>query len=312
MKITSTVRPLYFKAQDGDVNFDASAKNKKEKKYVDPLANWPMRGLGYTNDIGVAINEIAPTAARLFWVPALMYFGADVYDKYKNKGNKYDPDAKRAFSQAVFQAFASIILPTVFGHMGQSGFSQLEKYKGEKISTNAKEQTYRFIIGHASEHDIFGQHNKDKVIKNFEDSFNIFYTNNKKHYEKQNIFVKIYDKTLANCKKGAIANSNEKRIKEFAQKQFTEILNTCSDSEALKQFADKKIFKLKAWKSLGAFTALLLTVKPIDSFVESVIIKKVVEPQMEKLYFQHHKPISDFGKYNAEQNKNKEEKIMNS
>ena len=104
----------------------------------------------------------------------------------------------------------------------------------------------------------------------------------------------------------------EKRIKEFAQKQFTEILNTCSDSEALKQFADKKIFKLKAWKSLGAFTALLLTVKPIDSFVESVIIKKVVEPQMEKLYFQHHKPISDFGKYNAEQNKNKEEKIMNS
>lgn len=42
-----------------------------------------MRGLGYTNDIGVAISEIAPTASRLFWVPSLMYFGADVYDKYK-------------------------------------------------------------------------------------------------------------------------------------------------------------------------------------------------------------------------------------
>lgn len=44
-----------------------------------------MRGLGYTNDIGVAINEIAPKTATLFWVPALMYFGADVYDKYKIK-----------------------------------------------------------------------------------------------------------------------------------------------------------------------------------------------------------------------------------
>jgi len=47
-------------------------------KYVDPLAKWPLRGLGYTNDIGIAINEIAPTAAKLFWVPALLYFGADV------------------------------------------------------------------------------------------------------------------------------------------------------------------------------------------------------------------------------------------
>lgn len=309
MKITSINSPLYFKAQDGDVNFDAaSSKKKKEKKYVDPLANWPMRGLGYTNDIGVAINEIAPTAARLFWVPALMYFGADVYDKYKNKGNKYDPDAKRAFSQAVFQAFASIILPTVFGHMGQSGFSQIDKYRGEKLSTNAKEQTYRFILGHASEHNVFDAKNKDQIIESFEKNFDIFYQNNKNHYKNKNIFAKIYDKTLANCKKGAIANSNEQRIKDFAKRQFTEILDTCHDAEALKQFANKKIFKLKAWKSMGAFAALLLTVKPIDTFVESVIIKKVVEPQMQKLDFHPHKPIYDFNKYKEEQNEIKKEK----
>ena len=88
MKINSVSSALNFTAQDKNVEFNAN-KKKKEKKYKDPLANWPMRGLGYTNDIGVAINEIAPTAATLFWVPALMYFGADVYDKYKNKGNKY-------------------------------------------------------------------------------------------------------------------------------------------------------------------------------------------------------------------------------
>ena len=69
MKITSVNRTPHFGAQGQDVNFDAS--KEKKKKYVDPLANWPMRGLGYTNDIGIAINELAPATARLFWVPAL-------------------------------------------------------------------------------------------------------------------------------------------------------------------------------------------------------------------------------------------------
>lgn len=284
---------LSFRGQEQNVNFDAS-KNKKEKKYVDPLANWPMRGLGYTNDIGVAINEIAPNAARLFWVPALMYFGADVYDKYKNKGNKYDPNAQRAFSQAVFQAFASIILPTVFGHVGQSAFSQIDKYRGEKISTNAKEQTLRFIKNHAAEHTIFKENqNKEGLVKRFSENFDIFYADSKNHYSGLNIFSKTYDRLLANCKKSAIAVSNEQKIKDFAVKEFNKVLENCKDSEALKTVLDKRIFKLKAWKSLGSFTALLLTVKPIDVFTENIIIKKCVEPQMQRFNTRAYK-MSDF------------------
>lgn len=300
MKINSTVA-FSSKNIELTANIDVSEK-KKEKKYKDPLANWPMRGLGYTNDIGVAINEIAPTAARLFWVPALMYFGADVYDKYKNKGNKYDPNAQRAFSQAVFQAFASIILPTVFGHAGQSVFSQIDKYRGERLSTNAKEQTYRFINNHVSEHKIF-QKDRDinKVLQNFENSFNIFFKDKKEYYAGRNIFSKIYDKTLANCKHGAIANSNEERLKNFAKKEFENILSTCNNSEFLKKHIDKKILKLKSWKSLGSFTALLLTVKPIDLFTENVIIKKCVEPQVERFNSKDFK-INDFIKKTKKQN----------
>ncbi len=300
MKINSTVA-FSSKNIELTANIDVSEK-KKEKKYKDPLANWPMRGLGYTNDIGVAINEIAPTAARLFWVPALMYFGADVYDKYKNKGNKYDPNAQRAFSQAVFQAFASIILPTVFGHAGQSVFSQIDKYRGERLSTNAKEQTYRFINNHVSEHEIF-QKDRDinKVLQNFENSFNIFFKDKKEYYAGRNIFSKIYDKTLANCKHGAIANSNEERLKNFAKKEFENILSTCNNSEFLKKHIDKKILKLKSWKSLGSFTALLLTVKPIDLFTENVIIKKCVEPQVERFNSKDFK-INDFIKKTKKQN----------
>lgn len=300
MKINSTVA-FSSKNIELTANIDVSEK-KKEKKYKDPLANWPMRGLGYTNDIGVAINEIAPTTARLFWVPALMYFGADVYDKYKNKGNKYDPNAQRAFSQAVFQAFASIILPTVFGHAGQSVFSQIDKYRGERLSTNAKEQTYRFINNHVSEHEIF-QKDRDinKVLQNFENSFNIFFKDKKEYYAGRNIFSKIYDKTLANCKHGAIANSNEERLKNFAKKEFENILSTCNNSEFLKKHIDKKILKLKSWKSLGSFTALLLTVKPIDLFTENVIIKKCVEPQVERFNSKDFK-INDFIKKTKKQN----------
>ena len=284
MKITS-MNTISFGAQKAEAQVvDKNKKgHKKEKKYVDPLANWPMRGLGYTNDIGVAINEIAPTAATLFWVPALMYFGADVYDKYKNKGNKYDPNAQRAFKQAVFQAFASIILPTVFGHIGQSAFSQIDKYKGEKISTNAKEQTLRFIKHHAQDHDIVKDGDKAQVLEKFENNFNIFFSKKKESYQGNNIFTKMYDKLLCNCKRGAIANSNEERLKNFAKKEFENILEHGNSTDIIKSNLDKKIFKLKAWKSLGSFIALLLTVKPIDMFTENVIIKKCVEPQMKKL-----------------------------
>lgn len=303
MKINSITMTRSFTGQEQDVNFDAR-KKKKEKKYVDPLANWPMRGLGYTNDIGVAINEIAPTAATLFWVPALMYFGADVYDKYKNKGNQYDPNAQRAFSQAVFQAFASIILPTVFGHAGQSAFSQIDKYKGEKLSTNAKEQTFRFIKNHAAEHDLFkSSMSKEDIIAKFDNNLNIFLEDRKSNYAGKNIFAKVYDKVLGNCKHGAIANSNQDRLKAFAKKEFVNILDNCKDSDALRKNIDNKIFKLKAWKSLGSFALLLLTVKPIDVFTEKVIIKKCVEPQMQR--FSHHDyKISDFTNSKSENSVN--------
>lgn len=302
MKITS-MNTISFEAQKAEAQVvDKNKKgHKKEKKYVDPLANWPMRGLGYTNDIGVAISEIAPTASRLFWVPSLMYFGADVYDKYKNKGNKYDPNGPRAFSQAVFQAFASIILPATFGHIGQSTFSQIDKYRGEKISTNAKEQTLRFIKHHAAEHDIFNTaRNKEDIVDNFVRKFEIFSKDKKEAYKNKNIFVKTYDKLLANCKRGAIANTEPEKLKAFAKREFTKVLESCTNKEALGANLDKQIFKLKAWKSLGSFAVLLLTVKPIDMFTENIIIKKCVKPQMDYFNKQHSK-MENFAQHKQEE-----------
>lgn len=296
MNITSIRNIPVFGNVAQDVNFDAK-RTKREKNYKDPLQNYPLRLLGYTNDVGVAINELFPTFATLCWVPALMYFGADVYDKYKNKGNTYDPNAKRAFSQAVFQANASIIMPMLFGHVGASAFSQMEKYKGERLSTNAKEQTLRFIKHFANTEKIYkpGQ-DKENILKKFDTSFENFYDNKYNSYKPKNVFIKMFDKLLGNCKRGAIANSNKQRITEFANKQLKNIMNTTSDLEALNKAFDKDIFKLKAWKSAGSFTALILTMKFIDTFTENVIIKKVVEPQVAKLDFHKFSHMNDFGK----------------
>ena len=301
MKITSLNTTSFCSTHGQNIDFEAEKNKKEKKKYVDPLANWPLRGLGYTNDIGIAINEIAPATARLFWVPALMYFGADIYDKYKNKGNEYDPNGKRAFTQAVFQALASIILPTVAGHIGQTAFSYANKIGKQGVSTNAKEQTLRFICNHSASNDIFASgSNREDLLKDFQESFDNFYIHKKKHFKRKNILIKIYDTLLENCARGAIANSKEDKIKAFAINNFTNILDTCKDSVEMKAKLNKDIFKLKAWKSLGAFTALILTVGAIDKFVEHVIINKFVAPSINKLDGNMLKKISEFGQKGTE------------
>ena len=271
------IRPLGVNTQQA-FKADKRTINKETGEYNDPLMQWPLRGAAFTNEVGEALRPVIGGYATLSWLPALLYIGADVYDKYKNKGNTYDPNAKRAFSQAVFQANASIIMPMLFGHIGASAFSQVDKYHGLKLSTNAKEQTLRYIKRYAASEKIFDPNqDKDAILKDFSTSFDNFYQNSSKTYKNKNIFFKIYDKLLGNCRKGAVANSNETRLKDFANNKFKNIIDNAKDLDALNAKFDKDIFKLKAWKSAGSFTALLLTMKFIDSFTENILIKKILE-----------------------------------
>ena len=70
-----------------NVNFRADKQtiDKQTGEYVDPMMKWPLRGAAFTNEVGEALRPIIGGAANLTWVPALMYIGADVYDKYKNE-----------------------------------------------------------------------------------------------------------------------------------------------------------------------------------------------------------------------------------
>ena len=78
----------YRVAKNSKFTSDKNDKNSHKKHYNDPLTKWPVRGLAYTNEIGAAISEVAPTLGLLLWAPAIFYFGADIYDKYKNGNRK--------------------------------------------------------------------------------------------------------------------------------------------------------------------------------------------------------------------------------
>lgn len=311
MKINTNLAMLSFTSKKPNQN--STTKQQEQKKYVDPLTTWPIRGLGYTNDVGIAINELAPATARLFWIPALMYFGADIYDKYKNKGDKYKPNPERALSQAVFQACASIIFPAIFGHIGMSAFSHIDKMRGQKLSTNAKEQTMRFIKSHTALHEVLEEgKDREETLKKFEETFDKLYKAQSKSYKKKNRLVKLYDTLLANSKLGAIAKADKETLKGYAKTQFLDILDHCKETETAKNVIDKKIFKLKAWKSLGAFTAIILAAQPVDHFVE-YMVKKFVRPQMAKIVdFTNLRRIDDvkMDKFGQQKTEEKSQKII--
>lgn len=99
--------------------------------------------MSYSNEVGTAISEIAPKLGTALWAPTFMYLGADIYDKYKNDKDSYNPSGKRAFKRAIFQGM-TVVNSTACGNLCRSMFS-FAAIKNAKsgISGNAKDAVYR-------------------------------------------------------------------------------------------------------------------------------------------------------------------------
>lgn len=126
------------------VSMKSNELNPNEPK--DKLLNYPLRLCAYTNEVGAAVSPIPVIGPKLFalsWVPALMYFGADIYDKYsKGENNDYSASSNsRAIKQTIFQGLASVIMPTAAVILGQNVASKLSGY-GQKngMDIRAKEE----------------------------------------------------------------------------------------------------------------------------------------------------------------------------
>lgn len=274
----------------------------KTGHYTDPMMNWPLRGAAFTNEVGEALRPLIGNYANLTWVPALMYIGADVYDKYKNDQTEYSPDSRRALKQAVFQGLASVALPVVAVKIGQNIFSQFGKFGKDKISLNAKEH-----ISRAAERFIENgkmrafEGNDEECVKEFlaqvidsadyhskKDSLNnsvrIFKHDKKEHFGE---YAEKTIRDLIQLRKDLINPTEEIKSGGWYSKYILGLKNGQTESVAIKSVLTKyqkgKMLKGNFVKTIGGFTALGLSIKPIDHFVENVLIGRYVGPQIDKI-----------------------------
>lgn len=317
---------------------------KPRKKYNDPLMKWPVRGLAFTNDIGAAIMDIAPKAGTILWYPAMMYFGADIYDKYRNNKETYDPNAKRGFEQAIFQALASVVFPIVTVHAGQKAASILARQSNTKLSLQTQEESTKFLVDFMSRRKLEDyQDNTDTFKTEFKKALNNYIDTTTRNHQNKNPFMKFFDlifggkhpeemgKEGANRRKLIHEYTNKKidnlfelhkalvdndttkpsKLSDKLFKEYKTLLEKYSKDPEFKPEAkslaikdilsaveSNDIFKTKMKKTIGGFVALGLLIKPIDLFVEKIIMKKYVEPGLDYISVNTQNQIKNFKQRN--------------
>ena len=294
------IRPLGASVQT--FKADTRTKDSKTGEYKDPLMQWPLRGAAFTNEVGEALRPVIGGYATLSWAPALLYIGADVYDKYKNDQTEYSPDSRRCLKQAVFQGMASVFLPLIAVKAGQNIFAQAGKLTEDKISITSKEK-----VAEAAEHFIANgkMHAFDgkdaECIKEFSDIVaNAMDFDNKKTSLK-NVFkvfrldskekVKSYSektiKDLIELRKNLLNPTDEFKQDKWFKAYEADLKAGQTSNVAVKsvltKFQQSKMLKGKFIKTLGGFVALGVAIKPIDHFVEEVLIGKYVGPEIYKI-----------------------------
>ncbi len=293
------IKPLGASVQTFKV--DTRTKDSKTGEYKDPLMQWPLRGAAFTNEVGEALRPVIGGYATLSWAPALLYIGADVYDKYKNDQTEYSPDSRRCLKQAIFQGMASVFLPLIAVKAGQNSLAQAGKFTEDKISINSKEHIAKIaeqFIANGKMHVFDGK--DEECVKEFSDI-----VTNSLDFKNQKTSLKNIFKIFRFDKKEKVKEYSEKTIKDLIDlrkkllnptdsfkkdkwfKAYEADLNAGQSSNVaiksvLTQFQQNKMFKGKFIKTLGGFVALGIAIKPIDHFVEEVLIGKYVGPEIDK------------------------------
>lgn len=300
-------------------------QNKKDKRYTDPLMNWPVRGLAYSNELGAALSEIAPKLGVLLWFPAMLYFGADIYDKYKNEKTSYDPNAQRGTEQAIFQLLASVVLPTAAVITGQKTASVMGSMGKTGLSLQTQEEVINFLDEFNSRRHFGKFTDKKQVFKeHFIESFTTKREKLIREHKIKNPIKFITDAIFTSRHPEAIAMSQKDKVLKFADENINSMFKMYDDlmagrrpqefsdkmwkkfnklkekyakdpdykttylrdaaEDIIKNFQKSKMTRAKLLKTVGGFVALGIAIKPIDHFVEKVVIKKVVEPNLNNVF----------------------------
>lgn len=281
---------------------DTITKDPKTGDYKDPLMKWPLRGMAFTNEIGEALRPLIGNYATLTWAPALLYIGADVYDKYKNDQTEYSPNSRRCLEQAIFQGLASILLPIVAVKGGQGLFSLFGLAGKEKITYTKQEQIVELAKQFVANGKMHAYDSKDiecasefvgivksnldyksakKPLKeNIAKFFNINHKSNIDNYAKKVITDLIEVRKLLLNPTKTFKNSNLYADYLFALESGQ--TSNVAIKSVLTNSLKNNTMKGKFIKTSGGFFALAFAIKPIDNFVENVLIGKVISPSLDK------------------------------
>lgn len=347
IKITPNLRTTFTSKSEQNPDqstMTASHREKPKREYNDPLMKWPIRGLAFTNDIGAAIMDIAPKAGTTLWYPAMMYFGADIYDKYRNNKETYDPNAKRGLEQAIFQALASVVFPIVAVHTGQKTASILARKSDTKLSLQTQEESTKFLVDFMSRRKLGDyQGNTDKFKAEFKKALDNYIDTTTRNHQNKNPLKKFFDLIFGGKhpeemgKEGAnrrqhiheyttkkidnlfelrqsLIDNDKTKPSKLSDKLFKEYKNllekyskdpefkaeakSLAIKDILSSVETKDIFKTKMKKTIGGFIALGLLIKPIDMFVEKIIMKKYVEPGLDYISINTRNQIQNFKQRN--------------
>lgn len=254
----------------------SNAETTKEKKHGqdDIFLKAPLRPFAYSNEVGAAIEPlIGHSAALMSYFPAMLYIGADCYDKYLRGDNDdyQKPSAERLTKEIIFQGFASILMPTLCIHAGQNLACNANKLFGDKLDARAKNEIGVFLKEQALNFDLtkdkeasFAQlcENMSKKIENYRQSKQTSGGTLKKYWKK---FTSLFNEALSDKMEfkhcGNIdTNSNSyTNLKSYAKKQFDNMYDIMKslagcDTGSVKGIMDsmekngKKISKYKATK----------------------------------------------------------------
>ncbi len=297
-----------------------SFKEDIQSAYKDPLMQWPLRGCAYSNEVGAAIHGISPKLGTALWIPALMYFGADIYDKYKNDETIYNPSKKRGVKETVFQALASVLMPTGAVCLGQKAASSLNRFAQDELTSQSKIDVIEKSMDYMESQRLSSfADKKQEYAKEFKTSILEAANNSRDDFKALSPLKKALAFLNPFNDNDSIAFAKKDKLGNFAQKQALEVMEmreqlmknrkpknmskklfekfkTLKQEYAkiypenhigkaaksiLKDHHQNQIFKNKLVKTAGGFVSLALLIKPIDNFVEHIVIKKTVEPGLD-------------------------------
>ena len=315
---------LMSREQLKNINFKSEQETPPPVKRKDIYAQMPIRALGYTNELGEAIRPLSPMLANLSWLPAIGYISADIADKYKQDEFSNRENSKgRASKQFITQLLASVFLPTLAVKAGQSIINGGTAYGKTGLSINSREQISDTVINSmkAGEHkkhlNIDGTVNKELYKDALSDKFDEILKHRNTHKSNPvrmviNLFKKplIKKPTTKNIKK--YANSVVDRLVDerqqlldgikpegLSQKAFNKFLKKSKNMvmeekqslafDVVRKMEKGRMFNNRILKSIGGLTALAIMAKPIDRFVENIVVDKYVGPQIDNISAIYHK-----------------------